>query len=780
VGTKHRDLTLRTKVFLASAVLVAAAAAAPVIFLPSRLEGQARRHLEGRALDLARAFAAASEVPLDFEDKARAAEVLEGLDQSTGATYGLLLDHDGMALADWGPVPVPLPELDGSGQAQLWHGDTMLHVAVPVVSAGGERGTLRLGLGLEELERRRSESRSLVAFTALAVLLVGLAAAFAAGSALTRSIRRVSEVAERISRGDTEAASGLETAQGGEARTVASALGGLLTQISAQGALLASQAEASTEGILTLGLQGEVLTHNRRLSELWSIGAESLVSASWSSVRAAMAVSLGATLPGWLEQAVPALPGGRAQSFDLELRDGRFLSAHAAPVDDAEGRSLGLGLYFRDLTDMKRAEERVRALNQELESRVADRTRELAAANQELAERLAELRRTQEQLVVADRRIAVGRLAAGVAHEINNPLAYTTANLRYVAERLPALRGALESGDGDARQDAVEQLGDLGQALSESIEGADRVARIVRGLRAFSRPEEMVSGVVQVARAMSAALDMAEHEIRHRAKVVRDYQPAPPVRGDPVRLQQVFLNLLINAAQAITRGNVEENAIRVSVGRDAAGWAVAEVSDTGCGIAPEAMNLIFDPFYTTKPQGQGTGLGLSISQGIVASLQGRIEVQSQPGLGSVFRVLLPPTDAALTPAPPARHPRSAPASALRVLVVDDEPNVLAALQRVLAEHRVEVAASGRDALSRIEGGERFDRIVCDLVMPAMTGMELHAHLEQVAPEQARAMVFMTGGVFTQAAADFADRHQGRCLAKPFEVEALLEVLHEQT
>ena len=195
------------------------------------------------------------------------------------------------------------------------------------------------------------------------------------------------------------------------------------------------------------------------------------------------------------------------------------------------------------------------------------------------------------------------------------------------------------------------------------------------------------------------------------------------------------------------------------------------MKDTGHGIAPEVLDRIFEPFFTTKPAGVGTGLGLAICHGIVTGLGGEIRVESQPGRGSVFRVILPPARA---PAPePADRPGPASAPRGRILVVDDEPLVGRAIQRILgADHEVVVETSGRAALARAERGERFDLLLCDLMMPEMTGQDLLEALERTAPDLAGRVVFLTAGAFTPAAREFLERTRRPRLEKPFEAEAL--------
>jgi signal transduction histidine kinase/ligand-binding sensor domain-containing protein/CheY-like chemotaxis protein len=411
-----------------------------------------------------------------------------------------------------------------------------------------------------------------------------------------------------------------------------------------------------------------------------------------------------------------------------------------------------------------------------LQARVEERTQELARANEELDANLRTLRATQAQLVQAGKMAAVGTLAAGVGHEINNPLSYIISNLEHSCEEAEALERIAESSE-----PLRERLRDMQQVLREALMGADRVRRIVRDLKTFSRQDEDARGPVDLRAVMDSAAKMAAGELRPRAQLVRDYaSDVPQVEGNEARLAQVFLNLLINAAQALPEGKCEQNEVRLVLKHGGADQVVAEVRDTGSGIPPEVIGRIFDPFFTTKPVGVGTGLGLALCQAFVASMGGRIEVESQIGKGSVFRVTLP-----VASGQQKRVSRSMAAVASstargRVLVVDDDPLVSSALRRTLArEHEVEVVVSSRRALEMLTSpGGGFDVILCDLMMPEMTGMELHAQLAMASPEQPRRMVFITGGAYTPAAREFLEQVSNPRVEKPFDPEALREQVSE--
>ena len=434
-------------------------------------------------------------------------------------------------------------------------------------------------------------------------------------------------------------------------------------------------------------------------------------------------------------------------------------------------RSDEVGAVARALSHMleRLYEQRatIESLAANLEQRVGERTAQLEAANRELAQRLAELKQTQEQLIIADRRVSVGRLAAGAAHEINNPLAFIMANLTFATESLQRVGPLARAPDGSA-----QDLAQVQAALKDSLQGADRVHQIVRGLKTFASADDDRRTPVSIEDAVAAAIDMSAHQIKHRARLVREIAPAPLVDANDVRLSQVFLNLLLNAVQSIPEGTAG-GSVRVTVGADERGWATAEVRDNGTGIAREHLRHIFDPFFTTKPVGSGTGLGLSISQGIVTALGGEITVESEVDVGTTFRVALPPSAASRPAPPPAPRPAPAGAPRRKVLVVDDEPLVGASIQRALdRRHDVTAASSGREALDLILGGARFDSILCDVMMPEMTGMDFHARLTAIAPELAARITFMTAGPFTESASAFVAQRQPACLEKPLDFEEL--------
>jgi signal transduction histidine kinase/CheY-like chemotaxis protein len=422
---------------------------------------------------------------------------------------------------------------------------------------------------------------------------------------------------------------------------------------------------------------------------------------------------------------------------------------------------------------------------------------------------VAELGRAQARLRMTDRLTAMGTVAAGVAHEINNPLAFVIGNLDFVTEQLATAGGGLPA----------QQRDELDKALKAAQLGAERVRQIVGDLKRLSRSDADEATVVrlELSRVLDTSVMMIKNEVRHHARLVKEYGDCPAVEGNETRLGQVFLNLLQNAAQAIPEGQVEHHVIRVVTATSPSGQAVVEVHDTGCGIPPANLARVFDTFFTTKPVGTGTGLGLSLCHQVVTEMGGRIDVESEVDKGSVFRVVLPAAAAvvgaeatrppamaaipATAPAPPGPAPVGMPALAAaapiaaaptapapaggatsaragrrRVLVVDDELEVGLAIRRLLGrEHDVDAVTRGTHALERVRT-KRYDLVLCDLQMPEMTGMDLHAHLLDADRQVAERMVFMTAGAFSSGAREFLERVPNRRIEKPFTLEVLRELL----
>ena len=372
------------------------------------------------------------------------------------------------------------------------------------------------------------------------------------------------------------------------------------------------------------------------------------------------------------------------------------------------------------------------------------------------SERLA----LEARLTLSDRLASLGTLAAGVAHEINNPLTYVQANLA----------GALEElGGGLADVPLLREL------LREALEGAERVRGIVRDLQVFARPREDEVGELDILPVLESSINMAWNQIRHRAQLVRDLAPVPRVRINRARLGQVILNLLVNAAHAVPEGASADHTITVRTRIGAASEVILEIHDTGPGLPPEVQARVFEPFFTTKPIGLGTGLGLSICHSIITEAGGRIEILSPPGAGCTVRVVLAGVPGEIAA---VRAPAVAPGLVRRrVLLVDDEAQIRRALQRVLgAHHEILLAESSESALELVRSGAAIDVVLCDLMMPRMTGMELHERLREEAPVLAARTIFITGGAFSERTAAFIADCPQPVLEKPVDRQTLLSAI----
>lgn len=363
------------------------------------------------------------------------------------------------------------------------------------------------------------------------------------------------------------------------------------------------------------------------------------------------------------------------------------------------------------------------------------------------------------QLLLSDRMVTIGTLAAGVAHEINNPLASVVANLDL------AVQDATEM----SRSSTMSP--DLLDALQDAREAANQVRHIVRDLKVFSRAEDDKVEAVDVRRVIDSALRMARNEIRHRARIEVACAATPAVAANESRLGQVVLNLLVNAAQAIPEGDQQGHLIRVSTRIGDAGRVHIEVADSGDGIPYEIQKRLFTPFFSTKPVGTGTGLGLAICHRIVTSFGGDIGFRSVPGEGTTFTVTL---RAAQAEAPIADEPTKAtpsPTRRARIIVVDDDKLVTQAIRRCLGrQHDVESYEDAASALERLREGSDVDIIFCDLMMPQISGIEMYGMIKELGIEDR--VIFMTGGAFTTKARNFLDRVPNHRVEKPFDLQGL--------
>jgi signal transduction histidine kinase len=348
-----------------------------------------------------------------------------------------------------------------------------------------------------------------------------------------------------------------------------------------------------------------------------------------------------------------AVEVGERHDFVLRLQgktgQWHYMRIYTQARYEPSGRIHHIRCNLKDVTDSIRAEQELRR-----------RTEQLTAANEQLRQANAKLKEAQAQLVHSEKLAAVGTLAAGMAHEINNPLAYAANNAAVLERDVAAILQVLEKyQDGfDAlrtasaeRADAIAQLQsevdaayiqqNLIPIIRATRKGLGRVAQIVQNLRDFAQIDRAEVGEIDVNESIEQSLAMiGEMLARQRIEVRRDLGELPTIEGSPAQINQVFLNLLINGMQAIEAANKPTGEIRIKT-RKVDDSIMVELGDNGCGIPPEVLPKIFDPFFTTKPIGRGTGLGLSLAHGIITDHRGRIAVESAPGVGTQFRIQLP-------------------------------------------------------------------------------------------------------------------------------------------
>ncbi len=368
-------------------------------------------------------------------------------------------------------------------------------------------------------------------------------------------------------------------------------------------------------------------------------------------------------------------------------------------------------------------------------------------------------RQLEVRLRAADRLASAGLIAAGVAHEIGNPLTYALTNVQLLEQRL-----------GDEYGEGQEELREM---VASVREGLARAADVARDVKVFTSPQQGRPAPIDVHQVIRSAVAFLGPEMRSRANVISRFGDVPDVLGNASRLAQVFLNLLTNAVQSLAGNTRGANDIVITT-HSARGSVIVEVQDTGIGIPAELQSTIFEPLFTTKPG--GTGLGLALCKELLSKERGTISVESAVGKGTKFTVVLP---AATGHAPRESETRARErTSGKRILVVDDEPRVAASLKMVLADHRTTIASSGHEALLRLHSGEKYDVIVCDLLMENIDGIDLYQRVRAEAPELADRFIFLTGDAFISRTQQFLASIPNRHLQKPFPPDELLDAVDD--
>ena len=403
-------------------------------------------------------------------------------------------------------------------------------------------------------------------------------------------------------------------------------------------------------------------------------------------------------------------------------------------------------------------------LAEELSSEVASR-RELERAH-------AELKEAEARLIHAGKLAAVGQLASGVAHEINNPAMGLEAALAIIHRAFELVETELSGSQVPRR--AVSALRGARAAAEDASEAVTRIRRLTGDLRTFARTDDERFVPVELDEIVSISCRLAEPTVRQRASLELELGDVPAVLGSRGRLGQVVTNLLVNAAQALSEEHPRDQRIRVRTARSGS-EVVLSVEDSGPGVPVGLRQRIFEPFFTTKPEGVGTGLGLALVAEIVKAHSGTIRVTDGASGGARFEVRLPVYEKA--PEAARSEPPPPPAERIRLLLIDDEPMLRRLFTILLADScEVVTAENGSKAIELLEQDRAFDVVLCDLHMPTVDGIAVYERVSELAPELVERFVFTSGGAVTARARDFLDRVKPRLLAKPFPPEELFALI----
>jgi len=409
-------------------------------------------------------------------------------------------------------------------------------------------------------------------------------------------------------------------------------------------------------------------------------------------------------------------------------------------------------------------------------------------SQQRLARSFEDERLTQQRLDAGERLASLARMSAGVAHQINSPLTVVVANAEIVASDLERQLARASLASEPAEQ---QRLAETIEAQAELRQAAQRIARLVANIQAFSQPSPPAARA-DPRRAVERAVRLIERELNARTRVTVKARPVPKVTTSEAHLVEVIKQLLRNAAQAMDEVSSVANEISVHVHLAEDGQVMIDVTDTGAGMTPEVKQRIFEPFFTTKPVGVGTGLGLSICHGIVTAAGGQLSVDTVSGGGTRLSVVLPAVsrgsgtlelrrvllERGLRGHGSRRAPVRLPRERRRILVVDDEPLLLRSVRRLLPEHELVCVESARQALALLDGGRPFDLIVSDVMMPEMSGIDFYEALCARHPEDARRVIFITGGALGAHVGSFLGSVPNLRLEKPFAADDLRRAIQQ--
>lgn len=388
---------------------------------------------------------------------------------------------------------------------------------------------------------------------------------------------------------------------------------------------------------------------------------------------------------------------------------------------------------------------------------------------------ITERRQMERHLAIQERMATVGTLAAGVAHEINNPLCFIQLNLELLREELPEMLEALKRNP----QNQQRLFDDLLAKLDDTIVGTGRVQEVVSDLMVFSHTESSEeTSSADVVQSIQLAINLGHHRVKHKAALQFDSTLPIAVRGQVGLLSQVFLNLIVNASDAIEEAGIENGKINIQI-RHLPGQVEINVIDNGPGIPADVLPRLFDPFFTTKKVGKGSGLGLSISHSIIERCGGTLQVTNPASGGACFQVRLPLVDIALPEDITDEVTQQITALKNQLLIIDDEEMLLRALERGLSgDFDVTTTQSGAHAIELIKKGLDPDLILLDIMMPDQDGSQVYQWLVNHRPQYADRILVMTGGAVTKSTQRFLDETTATVFRKPLKIKALRAQIQE--
>jgi PAS domain S-box-containing protein len=382
---------------------------------------------------------------------------------------------------------------------------------------------------------------------------------------------------------------------------------------------------------------------------------------------------------------------------------------------------------------------------------------------------VTERKREEQRLLQADRLSALGMLASGMAHAINNPLTYVLLNLDHLLRRLPGMAGDIAA------------VPDVMARLAEAREGAERMATIVKRMRSFARTEETSIRILDVRAILESVLELVGHEVHHRGRLTTRFEDVPPVLANEAKIEQICLGLLLFAAQMLPDDAAKRHEVRISLESDERKFAVLEIVCEGCDVGAIDVDKLFDPF-TPNEDGRALGIGLNVCSGLVEQMGGQIEAQVLPGSGLLLRTAIPcvSTQHLADSKRPSEPPSSLPTATsgiARILVIDDDPGVGQALRLMLeGDHEVKAITRPREALRELLSDSGYDLVFCDIMMPELSGMDIYQVLRFNRPGYESKMVFMTGGAFTTSARRFLSQVPNQRIEKPFNLRTLQRIV----